>query len=644
MKKLIKRIILILIIIFIISIFLEDDEEIIENTGTDKYTVMVYMCGSDLESDDAYASDDIEEMLNSQLADEVNLLIYTGGTKDWYNDKISDTKNQIFKVENKELVLLKEDVQKGYMSDPDALEYFIDYSKRHYEADKYALIMWDHGGGSVSGFGYDENNPDEEDTLTLKEIKQALRNVDDKLEFIGFDACLMSNFELAYTIKDKVKYLIASEELEPGSGWDYKKLFNQLSKNTSQDTVELGTYIIDNYIQSNDSFFFGSDATLSIIDLSKMDNLYNNVETYLKEIRNEKFNSNKYTQVSKALQKTKSFADGEIDTIDIKDLAFNLENSYSEKLIQALDDTIIYNKTTSLVENTNGLSIYFPNENLEYYEDMIDTYYAIGFTNDYINIMNEYVNIIAGGYRNTYRINNHTYEKEENYEEYNWYDYNLIDEYDDYYTETDIDVEELEVQEKNEGYVLHLKEEEWEKIKDIGYSIWYDDGEGYIDLGINTNYNFDEDDDLVINFDGSWVAINDNIVNYQVVEQTEKYEKGKVHALLNDEEVNLIIYWNKKKNKVEVVGAEPIDEYGQTAMYGKGYIKIKENDKIEFIVDYYDYDGNYDDEYILGDPLIVGKDGLKVTYEYIGDGECLIYFILEDIFNNQYYTEPVILY
>lgn len=642
MKKLFKRVLIIGIILFIISIFLEEDE-IIENVSDTKYTLMIYMCGSDLESDDALGSDDIEEMLNSQLAQEVNLLIFTGGTKDWYNDKISDDKNQIFKVENKELVLVKEDVQKGYMSDPEALEYFIDYSQRHYPAEKYGLIMWDHGGGSVSGFGYDEKNPDEEDTLTLKEIKQALKNINDKLEFIGFDACLMGNFEVAYAIKDKAKYLIASEELEPGSGWNYEKFLNQLSKDTSQEATEYGKIIVDSYIDSND-WFLGSDATLSIIDLSKIDNLYNNLEKYLKDLKKQNFDNNNYTQVSKAIQKTKSFADGEIDTIDLKDMATNLNITSSLELIEALNEAVVYNKTTSYVENSNGLSIYFPNESLEYYENMIDTYNSIGFSNGYINIMNEYVNILAGGYRNTYRINNHTYKSEENYEEYDWYDEALINEYENYFDETNIDVQELEVQEKGDGFVLHLKDEEWEKIKEIGYSIWYDDGEGYIDLGIDSYYELDEDNDLVINFDGTWVAINGNIVNYQVAEQTEKFEKGKVHALLNDEEVNIIIYRDKKKNKTYVVGAEKIDEYGETAMYGKGYIKIKENDKIEFIVDYYDYDGNYDDEYILGEPLIVDKDGLEVSYEYIGDGECLIYYILTDIYNNIYYTESVILY
>ena len=61
------------------------------------------MCGSNLESDGGYASDDIDEMLESQKADEVNLLIYTGGSTSWYNENISADRNQIFKVEDKNI-------------------------------------------------------------------------------------------------------------------------------------------------------------------------------------------------------------------------------------------------------------------------------------------------------------------------------------------------------------------------------------------------------------------------------------------------------------------------------------------------------------------------------------------------------------
>ena len=123
-----------------------------------------------------------------------------------------------------------------------------------------------------------------------------------------------------------------------------------------------------------------------------------------------------------------------------------------------------------------------------------------------------------------------------------------------------------------------------------------------------------------------------------------EYEKGKVPALLNDERVNLIIYWDKDHPDGEVIGAEPVDAYGNTTMYGKGLIDIEEGDKIDFIVDYYTYDGKYDDEYLYGDTLTVGKKGLKVSYEWIGDGECLIYYMLTDIYNNVYFTEPVIVY
>ncbi|MBQ6269279.1 MAG: TraB/GumN family protein, partial [Bacteroidetes bacterium] len=45
--------------------------------------------------------------------------------------------------------------------------YFLNYAKKNYEAKRYGLILWDHGGGAVSGFGYDENDPDEEETLTI---------------------------------------------------------------------------------------------------------------------------------------------------------------------------------------------------------------------------------------------------------------------------------------------------------------------------------------------------------------------------------------------------------------------------------------------------------------------------------------------
>ena len=647
-KKKSRKGLLILIVIILFGMWLfsddEDVDEVVQNSGDGTYTLMMYMCGSDLESDAGYASDDIEEMLDSQLADEVNLLVYTGGASSWYDHGISGSTNQIYKVEGKNLVLVKDNIGKKYMSSAETLAEYLRFAKENYPADKYGLILWDHGGGAVSGFGYDENNPDEDDSLTLDELKSALDSFGTKLDFIGFDACLMANVETAYAVKNNANYFIASEETEPGTGWDYKKILNKLSSNSSQTGSDLAPTIVDTFVASNNGFF-GADATLSCVDLSKMDNVYSKLVVFMKDIEST-LNSNNFAKVSKAISDTKAYADGEIDTIDLVNFSENINVSSSNALSDAIKDAVIYNKTTDYVENSNGLSIYIPNTDLSHYQDMIRVYGNIGITDEYISALTQYANIAAGGRNNYYYVNNHKYENEfaEDYEEYSWYDEDIASEYEDYYYDMRHDVGELEVIDKGEYFALHLTDEEWENIVSVESVLWYDDGEGYLDLGVDSYFEMDEDDDLVVSSDGTWIAINGQNVMYEVVESTENYEKGKVSALLNDEEVNLIIYYDKDHPDGEVVGAEPVGCYGNTTMYGRGYIEIKPGDKIDFIIDYYDYDGNYDDSYLCGDTLTVGSDGLKVSYEYVGDGECLIYYMLTDIYGNVYYTEPVIMY
>lgn len=637
---------IIIAIIFVIWLFSGEDnvEEVVSNAGDGTYTLMVYMCGSNLESDAGYASNDIEEMLKSQLADEVNLLVYTGGASKWFDYGISNKTNQIYKVESGSLNLVKDNIGKQYMSKADTLSYFLNYSKENYPADKYGLILWDHGGGAVSGFGYDENNPDENDTLTIDEIKQALDSFGTKLDFIGFDACLMANVETAYAVKNNADYFIASEETEPGTGWDYVKVLNKLSSNTSQNGADLAPTIVDSFVASNNGFF-GADATLSCIDLSKMDNVYEKLVAFMKDIKVSELDVNKFSNVSRAIQKTKAYADGEIDTIDLVHFTENVNISSSSELSNAIKEAVIYNKTTDYVQNSNGLSIYIPNKDLRYYQNMRNIYQNIGITNDYISVLTEYVNLAAGGKNSTYTVNNHEYEQDPtNYGDYDWYDEELVSSNQEYYDETSINVEELEVIDKDEYYALHLSGKEWENIINVESVLWYDDGAGYIDLGCDSYFEMDDDDDLKVTSDGKWVAINGQVVRYEVVVRTDDYEKGKVPALLNEERVNLIIYWDKDHPDGEVIGAEPVDAYGNTTMYGKGLIEIEQGDKIDFIVDYYTYDGKYDDEYLYGDTLTVGKKGLKVSYEWIGDGECLIYYMLTDIYNNVYFTEPVIVY
>ena len=123
--------------------------------GTQAYTIMIYMNGSDLETDYGAATADITEMLESGYdADSMNIILYTGGTTEWKNDTVPSDANCIWKIEGDGLTLLKKD-SPASMGDPDTLASFLNYTCAVCTAQSYGLVFWNHGGGPVMGYGCD---------------------------------------------------------------------------------------------------------------------------------------------------------------------------------------------------------------------------------------------------------------------------------------------------------------------------------------------------------------------------------------------------------------------------------------------------------------------------------------------------------
>ena len=141
---------------------------------------------------------------------------------------------------------LADTLENGNMGDGDVLSDFLRWGAKNYPAAKNGLVLWNHGGGSVSGVCFDERT---DDSLSLREIDAALYNtrsvMTDDYEFIGFDACLMATAENALMLDKHADYLVASEETEPGIGWYYTDWLTKLGKNTSEPTVETGKNIVE---------------------------------------------------------------------------------------------------------------------------------------------------------------------------------------------------------------------------------------------------------------------------------------------------------------------------------------------------------------------------------------------------------------
>ena len=191
------------------------------SAGTKKEVVMVYMVGSNLESEGALASEDIKEMQKSGFdEEELTVLLCAGGSSQWWTSEIPENACTIFELTDDGLKEMASLGDKN-MGEADTLTSFVDYAYESYEAENYGLILWDHGGGAILGCGADENY--NYDTLSVNEMDTALGSSKiaadgNKFTWIGFDACLMGMLEVGDALSDYSDYMIASDEMEAGQG------------------------------------------------------------------------------------------------------------------------------------------------------------------------------------------------------------------------------------------------------------------------------------------------------------------------------------------------------------------------------------------------------------------------------------------
>ena len=194
---------------------------------------------------------------------------------------------------------------------------------------------------------------------------------------------------------------------------------------------------------------------------------------------------------------------------------------------------------------------------------------------------------------------------------------------------------------KNGQEVLALTEEEWGLVQTIELNVFYDDGEGFIDLGLDNVYTFNADGDLAASYDGTWLALNGHIVPYYLIDSVEDGDaysiRGRVPAYLNGERVELILLFDDRNPYGVVAGARHVYENGETDAVMRGLIALRDGDTLDFLCDYYDYDGNYQASYMMGDRFVVDGE-IEISNVAIEDNVSLASFRLTDIYGNAYWT------
>lgn len=647
--------------------------------GNDEVTLMLYLCGTDLESGSSMATLDLQEMLNADISENINLIVYTGGCKQWKNNLLSNKTNQIWQVKDEGMVCLEEDMGKVSMTDPDTLSTFIKYCAKNYPANRNALIFWDHGGGSVSGYGYDEKFASS-GSMSLAEIDKALSAGGVKFDFVGYDACLMSTTENALMLSKHADYMIASEEVEPGIGWYYTDWLSEWSKDTSMSTLEIGKNIIDDFVETCAKKCSGSPATLSIVDLAEVEALIPEALTDFSKDTYDLIKNEEYAQVSNARSDTKEFgSSSKTDQVDLVHLAKNMQTEEGEALKDAILSVVKYNRTSSNVTNAYGLSIYFPYRKANMVDSAVETYEQIGMDEEYTRCIQAFASMevcgqaASGGTTSPLPSlmemlgsGSSSYSSSDmlaqmlgsflsgevssisglSYDNVSFLSGRALNEEEmsEYLAANSFDQSQLEWKAAEAGDVIALPEEQWKLVQTLHANMFFDDGEGYIDLGYDNVFEFDEEGNLLAPEEMTWIAINQQPVAYYhetTVDDGENYSiMGRVPVLYNGERAELITEFTDENPYGSVVGVRRVYVDGETTTVAKTMDTVAEGDVIDFICDYYSYEGEYLDSYMLGEQLVV-EDELVISDVYVDEDAARLTYLFTDIYNQKYWTTPV---
>jgi hypothetical protein len=340
------------------------------------WAIYVYLCGSDLESVGAAATLDLEEMFSVPLPSGVTYVIQTGGATKWYNNYADPASADRFVYdENGINRAFRSEAQN--MGETETFEEFLRFCTANYPAKNMGVILWDHGSGPLGGVCSDENFGG--DTLKLDEMGDALGGVFDRnsgspaLSFIGFDACLMATVEVAQTVEGYAEYLIASEEVEGGFGWNYAAISNALSENPEISPKDLGIKVLDGFYETAVETEKDELATLALVDLKKLPSLSKSLDDFVMDLLTKaQADPSVIARMKRGAVTAEQYGtDGGINSYtdffwnmaDMGDLITNIAaetNTEPDALLAALNEAVVRNIHGETNENSSGLSMFFP--------------------------------------------------------------------------------------------------------------------------------------------------------------------------------------------------------------------------------------------------------------------------------------------
>ena len=357
----------------------------------ESWAVYLYLCGSDMETENGSASADILEALSIDFPENVQLVIQTGGAKRWAIDELNSGMMHRLLQSGDDLEFV-ERIPNASMGHPETFADFLRFCDENYPADRRLLILWDHGGGSSGGICYDQLF--DNDALHFDELKEVFTNLygekpeEKPFDIIGFDACLMATVDMAGLCAPFADYLVASQEVEPGCGWSYDGFLAALAENPAMDGGELSRIICDTYFEACRELGIEDNVTLSVIDLAKIDDLILvlSLLSFEGSVALADGPANFYAEMGRGMRKADVYHNGMLDLAGFAEANAHLFPESSELIQETIKECVAYQVVGKYRQKSNGIAVFIP---------------AAGKTKDYKNFA---VASEAGGSKSFYHL------------------------------------------------------------------------------------------------------------------------------------------------------------------------------------------------------------------------------------------------
>jgi hypothetical protein len=210
---------------------------------------------------------------------------------------------------------------------------------------------------------FDDESRDFLDNLELKRVFEGL----DKVDIIGFDACLMGMMEVVYQLKEHTEIVVGSEELEPGKGWDYAAIVSYLVENPTATNEEVSKEIVRSFVASyaNQEHLKVTLSAIRTSQLEKMALLMNHFAHTI--LRKESDIRGVFLPLVDRTE-TFDYINNEKIYRDLKHFVLLVQEHYiddgeivqsAEELLRGLERLVVINQTNNF-EHADGVSVYLP--------------------------------------------------------------------------------------------------------------------------------------------------------------------------------------------------------------------------------------------------------------------------------------------